>query len=103
MRWLLCLLLLFPSVVIGEVSWIDRFALYTGCQPVGLIIEELPDDAANIGLTKQRMQTAVESRLRGAKIYEEKEESVNPDWAYLYVRVGVARQVFIHSVLNNAA
>ena len=48
----------------------ERFQLFANCKPIDLFVEELPGtDAARIGLSKQRVQTAVESRLRSAQLY----------------------------------
>ena len=42
-----------------------RFELFNNCQPMRLVIEYLNDDAKDIGLTRERLTLAVESRLRG--------------------------------------
>ena len=51
---------------------IDRFELWNDCKPIGLLVEGLNDDAEKIGLTKKAIETAVRSRLRGARIYDDK-------------------------------
>lgn len=48
---------------------IARFQLFNSCAPMNLVVEGLSDDAASIGLTQERLQFAVESRLRGARLY----------------------------------
>ena len=45
----------------------DRFRLFNNCQPMRLAVEELPDAAADIKLTRERLVLAAESRLRGAR------------------------------------
>ena len=49
----------------------ERFELYNACRPVKLVVERLSDRAAAIGLTKQSLQAAAESRLRAARLYTE--------------------------------
>jgi len=43
---------------------------YNDCQPMDLAVEQLPPDAARIGLTEEAIQAAVESRLRSAQLYD---------------------------------
>ena len=47
-----------------------RFALFNNCDRIGLVVD-LQDEEDDTGLTEDRIQTAVESRLRGARIYDE--------------------------------
>ena len=61
----------------------DRFRLSNECAPIDLLVEGLDDAAAYIGLTKERIQTLAESRLRAARLYDAEAEPC------LYVRVGV--------------
>ena len=49
---------------------IDRFELFTDCQPMGLVVEGVPPDASEIGLTRESIIAAVESRLRAARLYD---------------------------------
>jgi len=78
-----------------EVAAYDRFQLWNDCGPVGLLVEGLPNDAADIGLTKDAIETAVRSRLRAARIYE---SSADP---YLYVNVNVFGHAFSISIYFN--
>lgn len=57
--------------------------LYTACQPIALVVESLPDGAADIGLSKQAVVNAGESRLRSARIYDQSAQ------AYLYININV--------------
>ena len=59
------------------------FALWNKCAPIRLFVAELDDEAAAIDLTKERIQTLAESRLRAARLYD---AAALP---YLFVRVGV--------------
>ena len=76
---------LLPSAGISQV--LDRFELFSGCKPMQLVVEALPDDAAAIDLTRETLQVAAESRLRAARLYTEDPETA--DFSYLYVNVNV--------------
>ena len=62
-----------------------RFELFNNCQPMRLVVEDLDDDEAGIGLTEERLVLAVESRLRGARLYTE--DSGRQPLLYLNVNV----------------
>ena len=47
----------------------ERFQLFSFCRPMALIVGELSDDAAEIELTEERIQTMAESRLRAARLF----------------------------------
>ena len=49
---------------------IKSFELFSDCLPTHLAIGELSRDASKIGLTKESIQAAVESRLRSARLYD---------------------------------
>ena len=66
-----------------EVSDRDRFKLWNGCRAVDLLVEGLTDDSGKIGLHHEDIETAVRSRLRGARIFN---DDAGP---YLYVNVHV--------------
>ena len=68
------------------------FELYNACRPMNLVVESLDEDAAEIGLTEERIRTAVESRLRSARLHSD-----DPRWTYLYVNVNVGRRAFSSS------
>ena len=53
-----------------------------------LVVESLPEDAAEIGLTESSIRAAAESRLRSARLYSEASDQ------YLYVNVNVAGHAF---------
>ena len=52
-----------------EITDYDLFQLWSDCDPVFLLVEDLNDSAEKAGLTRQRIQTVAESRLRSARIY----------------------------------
>ena len=78
------LLFIATSALAEEVSDLDRFRLWNDCLAMDLIVEGLNQDAAEIGLTKEAIETAVRSRLRAARLYD---ADAGP---FLYVRVAVA-------------
>lgn len=71
-----------------EVTGFDRFKLWNSCGPMSLLVESLPEDATNIGLTKEAIVTSVRSRLRAARLYV---SGVTP---YIYVNVNVVGRAF---------
>ncbi len=75
-----------PPPPLTSLSYLETFKLWNECAPIGLVVEELPDDAADIELSKERIQTLAESRLRIARLYD---AAVPLYISYLYVRVGV--------------
>ena len=78
---------------------LERFDLFNACRPMGLVIEHLHDHAAAIGLTREALQAAAESRLRAARLYSD--DSANAGFTYLYVQVSVAGQAHAISVRYN--
>ena len=75
----------------------DRFRLYNVCLPMSLVVEGLPSDALEIGLTHESIQAAIESRMRSARIYDSDPSSL----AYLYVNVNVVGRAFSWSLAFN--
>ena len=61
-----------------------RFGLFTECKPVDIIVESLNPIAPKIGLSKEAMKYAAESRLRAARIYR---KDADP---YLYINLNTA-------------
>ena len=60
-----------PGPTLGDLYMeaFEHFRLYTGCSPLRLLVLEAGDDAEAIGLTKDRLQAAAESRLRSSRLY----------------------------------
>ena len=86
------LALIVISASAEEVSDIERFQLWNGCRPIGLVVENLLDGstARDIGLTKAAVSIAARNRLRAAQLYSE-----SPiEKAWLYVNVHVYRSAF---------
>ena len=76
----------------GRVAPLDRFKLYNACRPIVLVVEDVSYDAFAIGLTKDRVKLATESRLRAARLYTE--DSAKATYAWLYVTANVYRAAF---------
>ena len=56
---------------------IERFELFNECRPMDLMVLMAEhDDTAAIGLTKDRIQTMAESRLRAARLYDADAETL---------------------------
>jgi len=91
-----CFLALVVVLVLGVAAAqspeqrLERFELFNDCEPMYLLVERLPADAAGIGLSEQRVQAAVESRLRSARLYD----SFRFANTYLYIRVAVVGGAF---------
>ena len=97
MLWALLGILLTASTVQAQaVSDLDRFQLFNACRPMMLTVEELNFDAQAVGLTKERIQLAAESRLRAARLYTGSIEKAN--YALLYVNIKVVDRTFNISV-----
>ena len=75
----------------GEIPDFKRFELFADCRPMRLVVENLPDGASKIGLTKEAIQAAAESRLRSARLYR---SMLGPPYHHLYVNVNVYRMAF---------
>ena len=72
-----------------------RFRLLANCEPMGLVVEGLNEAAAKIGLTKETIQAAAESRLRSARLYNREGDQ------YLYINVNVVERAFSISLRYN--
>ena len=96
-----------------EVSGVDRFMLWNACKPMPLLVNPLRQDAADIGLAKDTIETTVRSRLRGARLYDAGGLAASVSMAagrlgYLYVNVTVVRRAFsahigYHKVVSDPA
>lgn len=84
----------------GQQYRVDRFQLFNNCEPMRLVVEDLPRAAADIRLTRERLQFAAESRLRGARLYTASPEN-SP--AYLYVNVNIVGPAHSIAVEYNKA
>ena len=56
----------------------ERFELWSGCLPMRYIVD-VDEDAREIGVTSENVNAAVESRLRGARLYTTEESDSAPD------------------------
>ena len=71
---------------------IDCFELFNGCEPIDLLVENLSESAAEIGLTEERIQTLAESRLRAARLYDA------DGGTHLYINVTVGGRAFSYGL-----
>ena len=63
------------SVLAGVISSDEAFELWNDCQPIAFSVHlQGKTEASKIGLTRESIETAVRSRLRGARIFRN-----NPD------------------------
>ena len=92
MKMIAGLLLLAASQQVPD--GLARFQLYTECRPIDLVVESLSPSAAAINLTRERVTTLAESRLRAARLFSD-------DAVLQYVlgiNVHVMRQAFAVTV-----
>ena len=76
---------------VQDVTSFEMFQLLNSCEPMYLLVTVLDDeDMKNVGLTKERVQFAVESRLRGARLLRSGTVSA----PLLRVSVAVTRTVY---------
>ena len=73
----------------AESNAADDFQLWNACRPTHLVVQGLNNDAAEMGLTKERIETLARSRLRAARIYRNSLFET-----YLYVRITVISRAF---------
>ena len=73
----------------------ERFQLFNNCEPMDLMVSDFNDIeyAENIGLSKERVQFAVESRLRGARLFRS-----SPGVPLLLVSVNFAGEAFTTNI-----
>jgi hypothetical protein len=90
------LLALVNKPVLGQSTAGDEQTL-RGVTRVNVVIEELPSDAINDGLTKDQLQTDVELRLRGARL-----QIAGTAYALLYVNTHLMKSragLYIYNVV----
>ena len=86
------MLLLAIDVITGNATAADE-GLFTGCAPMHVFIEPLPpEESQNIGLTREAIMDAAESRLRSARLFASREEQLRHQ--YLRVNVNVLGYAF---------
>ena len=92
---------LLVSIAAGQdlLSRNEGSELFNDCGPMGLVVEELSDDATDIGLTEEALWALTESRLRAARLYPT--DLPGPTTAMLFVRVHVAGGAFDLSIRYN--
>ena len=78
----------FSSSQEQELTVEERFSLFNNCMPMDVVVEGLSDDAVELGLTENSLISAVESRLRSARLYDKDASN------YLYLNVSVVSPAF---------
>ena len=99
--WGAIALLATPSSVLPaqQAELFDRFSLWTGCETMRLVVQELGPDAADIDLSAGSLQATAEARLRAARLYTDKtlrfdaDDSLVPI-SILYVDVDIVGAAF---------
>ena len=85
------LALALAAVPVQESTDFERFKLFNNCEPMGLfVVFSIVEGATDLKLTEERVQFAVESRLRSARLF--KAEAGLP---ILQVAVDVVGQAFV--------
>ena len=72
----------------AEITKRERFELFNRCRPMALLVEGFPEDAGKINLTEESIEMAAESRLRSARLYDNKADTM------LYINVNVVKKAF---------
>ena len=83
-----------------SIAMVHCFALFNNCEQIGLIVEDLPASASEIGLTRERLQTLAESRFRAARLYDDADPFVDllDTLSFLYINVNVVGRAFSTSL-----
>ena len=88
-----------PFVQAQEVSDRDKFELWNNCAEIRLFVGDLKTEAAEFNLRKEDIETAVRSRLRGARIYTENWFDDNGSWIpSLSINVNNVNNVNVNTV-----
>ena len=69
-------------------SDVDRFELFNRCQPMHLVVD-LTTNATEIELTRERIQSMAESRLRATRLHDDQR-----DPPFLHIGINVAGIAF---------
>lgn len=88
----LSLLALLVPAATAQIDLLDRFKLYNACRPMEVLVEDFPNEARGLGLTRQGFEVAAESRLRAARLYSE--DRNENGGAYLYLMTTVVSRAF---------
>ena len=87
--WLVAAFLLSASSAsASEVSDLDRFELWAGCAPVAELVDDVDGDAEQLALDRSDVVTAVRSRLRSARIFDDAADT------WLFVNITVSGPAF---------
>ena len=67
-------------------NYIDQFKLWADCQPMHVVVENLSQEALNIGLTREALESTARSRLQAKNLYDHVTRLGKP-WLYINVAV----------------
>ena len=73
-----------------------RFQLWSNCEPMSLVVEELSENADRIGLRQESIIATAERGLRSVRLYDP-----SADRSYLYVVVTVGKVAYSIRVAYN--
>ena len=77
----------------------ERVQLFNSCRPMFFVVDGINDEVEGIGLTKEVLLPAIESRLRAARLYPDAPKDVGEAVSALLVaNVNVVRSAFHVSV-----
>ena len=71
-----------------------RYRLLTKCEPVTLLVEEVSDAAKAISLTRQRIYSMAESRMRAARMYTDDVDQLIMHGYALHISIIVNQTAF---------
>ena len=91
--WAVLLIFASPAVA-QEPTAGELFQLYTRCIPVQIGYVDIQDADAELGLSQERVETLLRSRLRGARIYHSGPSTTAADNPLLTATVYVSGQAF---------
>ena len=91
------LALALTAVPVQDSTDFERFQLFNDCEPVSLVVRlNITKGETDLNLTKERLQFAAESRLRGARLFK-----ADTGLPFLHVGHDVVGQAFAVSVGYN--
>jgi len=83
-----------------KVNNIDRFALWNGCRPIGLLVT-YNNEYTETSPQKKDIEIAVRSRLRGARLYTEKDTDIEGSpLPYLAINIIILDRIILGKVFS---
>ena len=72
---------------VGADEGLLHEALVNNCEAINLVVEGLPNDAIDLGLEEDAIETMARSRLRAARIYTDEKHQAGKTDGYITVRM----------------